>query len=346
MDDLTPGPTPPAGASEDVVRGLVSTIIPVFNRAALLREAVASVLAQSYRPIEIVVVDDGSTDTTPTTCAELKALHPGTIHCVRTSNRGPGAAREVGRRRARGEFLQYLDSDDLLRPRKFEVQVGALRDQPDAGVAYGWTCYVPRDGVALETPWKGSGRIVERMFPSFLVERWWDTPTPLYRRSVSDAAGPWTDLRLEEDWEYDCRVAALGTRLVHCPEFVADVRDHDDARLGRGSAEDPKRNRERARAHTLIHAHALRAGIPTSSPERQHFARALFLLSRQCGASGLAAEARSLFALSREAAGAERARSWDYRAWRVATSLLGWRTASRLACWRDRRRSSRPPSSA
>ena len=124
------------------------------------------------------------------------------------------------------------------------------------------------------------------MFPSFLRSRWWDTPTPLYRASICDAAGPWTDLRLEEDWEYDCRIAALGTRLHFCEAYVAEVRDHDQGRLCRGDALDPARLSFRTRAHRLILEHATRAGIAAEVPEMQHFARELFLLARQCGAAG------------------------------------------------------------
>ncbi len=107
--------------------GLVSIIVPVFNRPALLAEAVGSALAQTYRPIEILIVDDGSTDETPATAAQLASEHPAEIRVLRQVNAGPGSARERGRQTARGEFLQYLDSDDLLLPRKLELQVAALR---------------------------------------------------------------------------------------------------------------------------------------------------------------------------------------------------------------------------
>src|SRR5262249_59764809 len=125
-------------------------------------------------------------------------------------------------------------SEELLWPHKVERQVAALRQRPECGAAYCWTRYYRVGETPGEQPWKGSGRTVEAMFPSFLTERWWDTPTPLYRRAVCDAAGPWTDLRLEEDWEYDCRVAALGTRLTHCREFLVAVRDHGGGGVGPG----------------------------------------------------------------------------------------------------------------
>src|SRR5689334_3698307 len=101
----------------------------------MLREAVGSVLAQTWRPIEIIIVDDGSTDEeTPAAIRELASQHD-EIRGTRIENGGPGAAREAGRQLARGEFIQYLDSDDLLLPRKFELQVAALRSRPEAGVA-------------------------------------------------------------------------------------------------------------------------------------------------------------------------------------------------------------------
>jgi glycosyltransferase involved in cell wall biosynthesis len=136
------------------------------------------------------------------------------LRVVRQANGGPGAAREAGRCAAQGEFIQYLDSDDLLLPRKFERQVAALRANPDCGVAYCAIHFRRPDGQEETGAWKGTGRDYDKMFPSFLNDRWWDTVTPLYRRTTCDQAGAWTTLRLEEDWEYDCRVAALGTRLA------------------------------------------------------------------------------------------------------------------------------------
>ena len=317
------------------VAGLVSTIIPVHNRAGLLREAVASVLAQTYRPIEIIIVDDGSTDETPEVADSLAAGSPDAIRVVHQRNTGPGLAREAGRQKARGEFIQYLDSDDLLLPEKFALQVAGLRSDPQCGAAYGYTRFRHADGRVEPKPWKGSGVRVLTMFPSFLRSRWWDTPTPLYRASVCDAAGPWSDLPLEEDWEYDCRVAALGVNLHFCEAFLAEVRDHERGRLSRGGALNPTRMAARAGSHRLIYEHAKRAGLAVNLPEMQHFSRELFLLARQCGAAGLASESRELFQLAKEASGAERARGIDFTFYRLAAGILGWPLAGRLACASD-----------
>jgi hypothetical protein len=312
---------------------LVSTIIPVFNRSAMLRQAVASVLAQTYRPIEIIIVDDGSTDDTASVADELAAQHADIIRVLHRPNGGPGAAREAGRLDARGELLQYLDSDDLLLPRKFALQVAALEAQPEAGIAYGLVRYRDANENEIRCDWKPANQRQRTIFPSFLIARWWETLSPLYRRSVTDAIGPWTTLRLEEDWEYDCHAGALGVALAFVDEAVGEHRDHSDGRLSRGAGDDPARLRDRACAHELITAHARRAGIDPASPEFRQFARELFHLGRQCGAAGLDAESRRLVALARSLSAAA-----DIRVYRLFASVVGWQRAGRAAAWMERHR--------
>ena len=316
-----------------VVRpSLVSVVIPVYNRAAMLHEAVGSVLAQTYRPIEIVIVDDGSTDETAAVADEMASRHSDIIRVIHQPNAGVGHAREAGRQAAEGEFIQYLDSDDALMPRKFELQVAALRAHPECGVAYGLTRYIS-SGREVACDWKQANQIQSAIFPSFLIARWWETVSPLYRRTVTDAAGPWTGLRLEEDWEYDCRVGALGLPLAYVGEIVGEHRDHSDGRLSRDAGDDPMRLRDRTRAHELIASHARRAGVDPRAPEFQHFSRELFHLARQCGSSGLDDESRRLIELAREISDGR-----DLRLYAFAGRLLGWKTAARIATWLDRLR--------
>jgi len=306
-----------------MVEGLVSSIIPVHNRPELLREAVDSILAQTYRPIEIIIVDDGSTDNTPAGIEKLADAHE-EMRYFRQANQGPGVARETGRKAARGEYIQYLDSDDLLLADKFTSQVNALQQNPDCMVAYGMTRYRHADGKVEPGAWKRSGERIETMFPSFLQSRWWDTPNPLYRSSICQKAGAWTNLRLEEDWEYDCRISSLGVTLAYVPEFVCEVRDHSAHRLCRGSAGDPDRMRQRALAHQLIFKHAMDAGISLETDEMQHFARELFLLSRQCGAAGLENESKTLFDLSIAASLDNKRDNLQFRVYRLSAWLVGW----------------------
>jgi glycosyltransferase involved in cell wall biosynthesis len=307
--------------------GLVTTIIPVFNRPGMLAEAVGSAIGQTYRPIEVIVIDDGSTDETPAVADALAAQHA-EVRVIHQSNRGVGLAREAGRLVANGELIQYLDSDDLLLPRKFELQVAGLREHPECGASYGWT----RVNGAIS---KRTGERIETLFPAMLQSRWWDTPAPLWRASLIHPAGPWLDLRNEEDWEYDARIASAGVRLHYVPEWVCEVRVHDEPRLSREGLV-PEVLRDRAVAHARIYEHAKRAGIAADTPEMQHFARELFLLARQSGAAGLHAESRMLFDLARRASLDPHA--LQFRFYRAAAAIIGWSNAGRLACLTDRLR--------
>jgi GT2 family glycosyltransferase len=113
--------------------GLVSVILPTYNRAYSLGQAIESVLAQTYRPIEIIVVDDGSVDNT----AEVVARFGSEVRYVRQENGGVAAARNHGLAITRGEFVGLIDSDDSWYPYKLEMQVAFLRKFPEAGMV--WT---------------------------------------------------------------------------------------------------------------------------------------------------------------------------------------------------------------
>jgi glycosyltransferase involved in cell wall biosynthesis len=113
--------------------GLVSVILPTYNRAYSVGQAIQSVLDQTYRPIEIIVVDDGSTDKT----SEVVARFGSDVRYVAQENAGVAAARNHGFAIARGEFVALIDSDDTWYPHKLEMQVAFLRKFPEAGMV--WT---------------------------------------------------------------------------------------------------------------------------------------------------------------------------------------------------------------
>ena len=323
-----------------MTKGLVSTIIPVYNRADMLVDSVTSVLAQTYRPIEIIIIDDGSTDETVLVADELAKAHSDLIKVLHIVHGGPGAAREAGRLQAEGEFIQYLDSDDLLLPEKFELQVRGLREHPECGVSYGKTRYYHIEDEPNDIPLKRTGEKIEWMFPSFLKSRWWSTHTPLFRRSVTDKAGAWESLKNEEDWEYDCRIASMGVKLHYCNVFLSETRDHDVGRLCHSMLTDIEKLADRAAAHSLIFNHAKKADISLDVQEMQHFARELFLLSRQCGATGLAKESRQLFDLARQASLSDKREGLQFRTYHFFSTLLGWETIGKLSVQLDRLRDS------
>ena len=105
----------------------VSVIIPTYNRSGMLAEAINSVLGQSFRDLELIVVDDGSTDDTPA----LLSQWAGRIETLRTGRHGVSAARNTGAARARGRWLAFLDSDDFWLPEKLNLQLAAHRCAPE-----------------------------------------------------------------------------------------------------------------------------------------------------------------------------------------------------------------------
>ena len=119
--------------NSEITRGrdspLISVIIPTYNRAGLIKETIESVCNQTYENLEILVIDDGSTDNTEQV---TKSINDDRIKYFRQEHRGrPAPARNKGIQRAKGQFIAFLDSDDLWVPRKLETQLGAFQRYPD-----------------------------------------------------------------------------------------------------------------------------------------------------------------------------------------------------------------------
>lgn len=297
----------------------------------MLKAAVTSVLRQAYRPIEIIIVDDGSTDETAAVAASITQEYPEIIRVLTQTNMGPGLARENGRRVARGEFIQYLDSDDRLLSNKFTDQTAVLRENPDCGVAYGLTRLVDTEGQVLAEAFKWTNQEFPQLFPGLLVDRWWCTHTPLYRRSVCDQVGPWSDLRYSQDWEYDARVGALGTTLVSTHTLVSEHLTHNEARqTGHGTWLSPP---DQIRFFSSLLDCARKAGVENSAPEMQHFSRWVFARARQSGAMGDAESAQKLYELAVQTAVSP---DLKMRLIGVVSKAFGWRAAGKLGEFRDR----------
>lgn len=315
-----------------VIPMLISTIIPVHNRSDLLREAVNSVLAQDYRPIEIIIVDDGSTDDTPAVADELQMQHADIIRVIHQANAGPGPARQAGFEASRGEFIQYLDSDDLLLPGKFSLQVRGLSNDAEAGISYGPT--LERDEKTGVTEVTHGTDVKQRdIFPAVLKSRLWATLTPLYRRSVCEAVGQWSSKRIFEDWDYDCRAGLLGIKLHYCGESIALVRRNIGDHAGLAWQRNASAMQARINAYVSVFNYAQQAGIAKESNEMQHFVRSLFWMAREAGAYGFSGESQELFRLASEHTAKQ---GWDFRLYGMATRVLGWRGAGRLAAVIDR----------
>jgi FkbM family methyltransferase len=186
---------------------LVSIIIPTYNRAAMVVDAVESALAQTHREVEIIVVDDGSTDDTQ----ERLERFGDRIVRLHQTNQGVSAARNAALRRATGEFIAFLDSDDLWHHRKLEIQLAYLRENPELGLL---ASHIGRIGAGQERcrePLPDLSRIpcdTVTLAESVLAPRF-ATSTVIVRRSAV-AARDWFDTRLPtaEDRDLWIRIVA------------------------------------------------------------------------------------------------------------------------------------------
>jgi len=306
---------------------LVSILIPAFNAAPWLAATLESALAQTHTPVEIIVVDDGSADDT-LACARTFASRG--VVVATQANAGASAARNHALRLAHGDFIQFLDADDLLSPRKIELQLAVLATRPTGALA---TCRWGR----FDTDPSAARFVDDIVFRDF-------TPVDfllvyahegammhpaawLVPRAVADTAGPWDEtLSLNDDGEYFARVALASVGL-------AFARDPAAASLYRSNLQTSLSGRRSARAlvsleksFALTAAHLLAA---EDSPRvrralADYWKRASYELYPEAPAASRAAERRAAsFGFSRlPAPGGARQRR--------LSRFLGWRLARRL----------------
>lgn len=184
-------------------RPLVSVVIPAYNAAGFIRDALDSVLAQTYRPIEVLVADDGSTDDT----AAVAASYGTPVGCLRQANKGPAGARNLALRHARGELIAFLDADDVWHPRKLEVQVPFLVARPTAGLC-GSLIAGFRDAAQLDWQDAATDAVWERVpHVQIVLRNQFNTSTVMARtRAVREAGGFDEDIFGPEDWDLWRRV--------------------------------------------------------------------------------------------------------------------------------------------
>jgi len=204
----------------------VSVVIPCYNAEAFVAETVASALDQTYPLEEVICVDDGSTDGTLGVLERLQAGAGERVTVLSRPNGGPSAARNLGLSRATGDYVQFLDADDLLRPEKIAHQVDLVRAEaqhPDlVAAAYEvvlWeasTCAV----IGLEaSPWLG-----------VLVAKLGITSANLYRREAVERVGGWNEAwRTSEDPELAFRLLRDGARVLLDPVPATTLRRRSDS---------------------------------------------------------------------------------------------------------------------
>jgi glycosyltransferase involved in cell wall biosynthesis len=210
---------------------LVSVIMPCFNAAAYIEEAVGSVMAQTHPAIELIVVDDGSRDASPAIVEHLARQHPGRIRFVSQTNAGPYPARNHGLRLARGDYVAFLDADDWWEHEFIARMWSALAQDDDAALAYcGWRNhgahlrsndpFVPQDY-----------EVQEKLELLMMGGSPWPIHAALTRRGIIDSVGGFRmDLDTSADFDLWMRIASRH-KVIVVPEVLAHYRFHGGGQI-------------------------------------------------------------------------------------------------------------------
>ena len=267
----------------------LSVIIPNYNRADLIGETLDNVLAQTRAPDEVIVVDDGSTDNS----IEVSERYGDRITLIRQANAGPGAARNRGLAAARGELIQFMDSDDLWSLGKLEAQERALATS-EADFAYSpWLQARLEGGRARHAdPVIQQHPLPPSRSPVAWYLRGWVIVFQccLFRRSLLDAAGPYReDLMPSEDSELLFRILKSGARPVHVPEALVLYRLHGGEQISRGGMASQRRAKDWARYVGAV-AEQLGDTAGLSEADRRHWRWREFEAARGLREAGIESE--------------------------------------------------------
>jgi glycosyltransferase involved in cell wall biosynthesis len=207
-----------------VTAPLISCIVPVFNGERYLREALDSILSQTYRPLEILVVDDGSTDGT----AALVAGYGDRVRSLFQPNAGQAAARNLGLSEARGEFVAFLDQDDLWHPEKLDRQLArfAVRPDLDLCVTHARNFWSPE--LPDAPPWLQDDPRFMQSLPAYALG------ALLARRGIFDSVGKFdAALPVGEDTDWFLRTVEHGVTIELLPDLLMYRRLHQTNRSWR-----------------------------------------------------------------------------------------------------------------
>lgn len=217
---------------------LVSVVIPAYNCARYVEEAIGSALAQDYPALEVVVVEDGSTDATLEKLTQLQDRYPDRVRVFTQPNSGSAVARNRGIREARGEFIAFLDADDIWLPEKIRAQIAYLQSHPDVALVYcDYLEWLPGVDAAELTSERNRGLALDAvddtqsgwLYPRLLTDCIVWTSSVVARRSLLETIGDFdATLRRGQDYDYWLR-ASQATRIVKLARVMALYRIVDDS---------------------------------------------------------------------------------------------------------------------
>lgn len=186
----------------------VSVIMPVYNSSQFIAEAIESAINQTYKDLEIIVIDDGSTDSTSAIVGKYVKQYSGRVRYFYQSNCGPAAARNRGIKEAGGEYMAFLDSDDIWLPEKSELQISRLETDPKCGLVHTKRVRIGLDGETLLT--RHGEPLEGHVFDRLLKENSICSSSVMIRKSCLDAAGLFNEDRNNRSEDYD-----IWLRIAH-----------------------------------------------------------------------------------------------------------------------------------
>jgi GT2 family glycosyltransferase len=226
------------------MKPLVSILIPAYNAGRWLGETLHSALAQTWERKEIIVVDDGSNDDT---LQIAQRLNSDSVRVFTQTNRGAAATRNRALQLSKGEYIQWLDADDLLAPDKIERQLKSVRGSEDRRIllSSSWAHFNYRVHHARFSPtplWQDLSP-VEWLLRKMGQNLYMQTATWLTSRELTEAAGLWdTRLLSDDDGEYFCRVLLASQGTLFVPDSKVFYRITPSARLSHIGASDRKKD--------------------------------------------------------------------------------------------------------
>jgi len=208
---------------------LVSVIVPCYNQGRFVGEALESVFGQTYARVEVILVDDGSTDDLEAALKPFAGRR--SLRVIRQENRGLTAARNRGLAEAQGSLLQFLDADDWLDPEKLARQIAVLAANPEVGLVYS-DYYLVYNNVDLCERDTVADRCDDPFNPDLFLTWWIQGVFPpcaaLVRTEWIQRVGGFnTQLQAYEDYEFWLRLSAHGCQVRYLPDRLAYYRQHD-----------------------------------------------------------------------------------------------------------------------
>lgn len=297
----------------------MSLVIPAFNHARFLAEAVRSALAQDYPRLELIVLDDGSTDGT----AHVLDSLAGKFHWESQVNMGQSRTLARGWEMSHGEILGYLSADDVLETSAVSQSVTALLAAPDAVATYGDFKLIDPESRPVRTV-RAPEYSYERMLGQALCPV---GPGAFFRRSAYVVAGPWNPAyRQMPDYDFWLRLGLLG-RFIHLPAVLAGFRVHEDSQTY--AASTPEKAEEPVQI--ITHVLSLGAADNLELALRKRALASAHLVSAQLHLRA-GRHARAAFHLRRAVRQSLRT-VMAARTLRLLANALGNRTAYRLLWW-------------